>query len=176
MGQHLISEIENSNNGLRPLLKQSALDLLAYCRERDWSGWDPYDGLNSPLFTTTPLLQNYFCRLAFIQFCKRSPINFRPLFRVPKQQNPKGLALFSTALLSFARQGLAEGEEARQLFLQLIEARSKGMEFSCWGYNFPWQTRSYLVPRFTPNIICTTFAANALLDGYEAFAETDCLC
>ena len=36
-----------------------------------------------------------------------------------------------------------------------------------WGYNFDWQTRGSLIPRVTPNIICTTFAANALLDCYE---------
>ena len=30
---------------------------------------------------------------------KRSPINFRPLLGITKQQNPKGLALFATALL-----------------------------------------------------------------------------
>jgi hypothetical protein len=45
----------------------------------------------------------------------------------------------------------------------------------CWGYNFDWQSRNYLVPRFTPNIICTTFAGNALLDAYEKLKENSYL-
>lgn len=39
------------------------------------------------------------------------------------------------------------------------------------GINFSWQTRTYLVPRGTPNIICTTFAGNALLDAYDHFRD-----
>ena len=37
----------------------------------------------------------------------------------------------------------------------------------CWGYSFPWQTRTIIVPRGEPNIVCTVFVANALLDAYE---------
>ncbi len=37
----------------------------------------------------------------------------------------------------------------------------------CWGYSFPWQTRTVLVPGGAPNLVCTTFVANALLDAYE---------
>ena len=39
--------------------------------------------------------------------------------------------------------------------------------YFCWGYSFPWQTRTILVPRGAPNLVCTTFVANALLDAYE---------
>jgi hypothetical protein len=156
-----------SNQTSHSWLVEPIEQLLGYCRRNQWAGWDPYDGLNSPLFRL-PLLQNRLCRLAFIQFCKRSPLNFRPLFRVPRQKNPKGLALFSSALLGLHRLGLAEGGETKQVLAELISASSSGWKFTCWGYNFDWQTRTYLVPRFTPNIICTTFAGNALLDAYEA--------
>ncbi len=39
--------------------------------------------------------------------------------------------------------------------------------YYCWGYSFPWQTRTVLVPRGYPNLVCTVFVANALLDAYE---------
>jgi hypothetical protein len=38
----------------------------------------------------------------------------------------------------------------------------------CWGYSFPWQGRSVLAPRGEPNLVCTVFVANALLDLYES--------
>ena len=41
----------------------------------------------------------------------------------------------------------------------------------CWGYSFPWQTRTILVPRAAPNLVCTTFVADALLDAYEIEKE-----
>jgi hypothetical protein len=148
--------------------------LLNYCRQNHWAGWDPYDGLSSPLFRL-PFLQNHLCRLVFIQFYKRSPVNLRPLFRVPKEKNPKGVALFSSALVRLARLGLADETEAKQMMAELLSLRSPGWKPACWGYNFDWQTRSYLVPRFSPNIICTTFAANALLDGYDAYGNGDWL-
>jgi hypothetical protein len=47
--------------------------------------------------------------------------------------------------------------------------------YSCWGYSFPWQTRTILVPRAAPNLVCTTFVANALLSVYEKYADAYCL-
>jgi len=49
----------------------------------------------------------------------------------------------------------------------LVSLRSKDTPYWCWGYNFPWQTRGVLVPRWAPNLVCTTFAASGLLDAFE---------
>ena len=68
--------------------------LKLYCEKENFKGWDPYDGFNSALFQSTPLKYWDVGRLAWIQFFKRSPINFRTLFFVPKQHNAKGVALF----------------------------------------------------------------------------------
>lgn len=53
--------------------------------------------------------------------------------------------------------------------------RSPGIPYWCWGYSFPWQTQTLLVPRGAPNLVCTTFVANALLDAYEANLGSDYL-
>jgi hypothetical protein len=45
-----------------------------------------------------------------------------------------------------------------------VHLRSDRYSYHCWGYGFDWQTRTDLVPGKVPNIICTTFVANALLD------------
>ena len=149
------------------------LQLLNYCRMRNWAGYDPYDALNSKLFNALPFLQFRLPRLVFTQALKRSPIILRPLLLVPRTQNPKGLALFVAALLKLARTGLLSEQKniAVELADKLLELRSEKMQHACWGYNFPWQTRITLVPRGCPNIICTTFAANALLDLYEQISQ-----
>lgn len=146
--------------------------LLQYCRGHDWAGYDPYDALNSRLLRKLGLLNSSFTRLAFTQLLKRSPVNLRGLLLVPKEQNPKGIAVFLSALVRLSQLGLVPASEARALAGRLLGLRSKNQPYACWGYNFGWQTRNYLVPHGTPNIICTTFAANALLDAHAVFGDT----
>jgi len=150
------------------MAREVTVQLLNYCRAHDWAGHDPYDALNSRLFNALPFLQFTLPRLVFTQVLKRSPVNLRPLLLVPRTQNPKGLSLFVAALLKLQRAGLLSDHSMTvDLADRLLELRSEKMQYACWGYNFPWQTRITLVPRGCPNIICTTFAANALLDFYE---------
>lgn len=157
-------------------LEEITLKLLAYCQRNDWAGYDPYDALNSRVFRATPFFRSKYCRIAFTQFMKRSPINLRPLLGVPKKRNPKGTALFISALLNLKRAQLfSDDATIHSLTDDLIASRSKGQSHACWGYSFDWQTRGYLVPEGSPNIICTTFAGNALLDAWETYKRQDCL-
>jgi len=146
-----------------------ATALLRYCHSQNWTGYDPYDGLNSKIFQAFRFLHFKYPRLAFIQMMKRSPINLRSLLLVPKTQNPKGIALFLTAIIKLYNLGLVHNDE-------LIDTLSKkllslaSLNDGCragWGYNFDWQARTGFEPLGTPNIICTTFAGNALLDTYK---------
>lgn len=144
--------------------------LLDYCRGQDWAGYDPYDALNSRVFSAIPFFRNRLCRIAFTQFMKRSPVNFRPLLGVSRKRNPKGTALFISALLKLKQADLPlDDGSILSLVDDLMASRSSGQTLACWGYSFDWQTRGYLVPEGSPNIICTTFAGNALLDAWEAY-------
>jgi hypothetical protein len=149
-------------------LETTLLKLLAYCSRNAWAGYDPYDALNSRVFQSLPFLNSRLPRLVLTQALKRSPINFRRLLLVPKTQNPKAIALFLSALLKLDRIGRADPKAAIVMMIErLIALRSPGVPYWCWGYSFPWQTRTELVPRGAPNLIGTTFAANAFLDAYE---------
>lgn len=154
--------------------RSAALKVLAYCQANDWSGHDPYDALNSRIFKALPFLDVRLPRLALTQVIKRSPFNLRALLLIPKTQNPKGLALFMTAFLKLSKFGLLdhENEFVGIMAEKLCSLRSPKIPYWCWGYSFPWQTRTLLVPRWAPNLVCTTFVANALLDLYEANHET----
>ena len=149
-------------------VETAAQKLAAYCRANNWAGYDPYDAVNSGLFTTLPFLNSRLPRLALTQALKRSPINVRGLLRIPKTQNPKAIALFLSAFLK-APELAASGPDdvAGSLAEILIALRSPDTAYWCWGYSFPWQTRTILVPRAAPSLVCTVFAAEALLDLYE---------
>jgi len=99
--------------------------LWEWCRARDFAGYDPFDGLNSRLFSALPLRHSRTARLAWTQLFKRSPLNLRSLALVPSGRNSKGTALFALAALAdFRRLGTAESEaEARALLDDLIQER-----------------------------------------------------
>jgi hypothetical protein len=107
---------------------------------------------------------------------KRSPINIRRLALIPKTQNAKAIALFLSAFLKLSKLDLGDLHSLIALMIErLIALRSPGLPYSCWGYSFPWQTRTIVVPTATPNLVCTTFVANALLDAYEQRQDSRCL-
>jgi len=154
------------------ILKQSILKLSVYCSQNNWSGFDPFDGLNSRIFRAIPIAQNRIGRLIFIQAMKRSPLNFRRIFLVPKGENPKGLAVFCSALLILSEIGLIKNNDiVTHLLKRLIDLKSPNNPYFCWGYNFDWQSRAFFLPKFTPNIICTTFVGNVFIDAYNKFAD-----
>src|SRR4029077_6372674 len=99
-------------------------------------------------------------------FNKRSPINFRPLVRIARARNAKGIALFALAALAeYRRSPGSEAEaEARELLEDLMWMGLKGFKGAAWGYNFDWQSRSFFAPRGTPTIVATAFAARALCE------------
>ena len=154
----------------------ASLKLLAYCRANDWAGHDPYDALNSRIFAALPFLDSRLPRLLATQALKRSPVDLRRLMLIPPTQNPKALALFLAAALKLERVAASQVAGLPELMTErLIALRSPGTPYWCWGYSFPWQTRTLVVPRGTPNLVCTTFVAGALLDAYEQRGDPRCL-
>lgn len=150
--------------------------LVSYCRASDWRGHDPYDALNSPIFRHLPFLDHRLPRLVFTQALKRSPVNFRRLLRIPTTQNPKAIALFLSAFVMLKRaEGISEKGDIDFFVDRLCDLKSPGANYCCWGYSFPWQTRTIVVPSRAPNLVCTCFVANALLDAFDQLHDPRCL-
>ncbi len=116
-----------------------------FCAAHDWRGFDPYDGLNSPL---ARLLPGKKARQAWTQLHRRSPVNLRPLVGIKPTLNPKALALFA----------MGNGDPKLRKLLESLRNPDGG-----WGYPFAWQSRAFYAPRGTSNLICTAFAAKAFL-------------
>lgn len=157
-------------------IKGCIVSLMDYCKRNDWAGFDPYDALNSRVFNRTPFAKSRVCRIAVTQIMKRLPINIRPLLLVSREQNPKALALFLMTFVKLSKLGLLSQKHLIEFMVErLVAWRSPNTSYWCWGYSFPWQTRTQMVPRWSPNLVCTSFVANALLDAYEVNQEVRCL-
>lgn len=157
-------------------IEAALLKLLAYCRANDWAGYEPYDALNSPLFRVLPFLDSRIPRLVLTQALKRSPIDLRRLMLIDRTQNPKAVAIFLSAFVRLSKirvGGSGDSEDYVELMIERLTAlRSRRADYWCWGYSFPWQTRTVLVPRWSPNLVCTSFAASALVEAYEQRRES----
>ncbi len=154
---------------------KTALDMLTqWIESEDYKGYDPYDMLNSPFLKR---LKGKKLRFYAQQIGRYSPINFRRLFGVDEDYNPKGLALISQAYLNLFQ---ITGENAyldkgRSLIEKLKELRYQGVEEYCWGYNFPWASRSFSLPAYEPSIVVSSFVGDMLLNYYEITNEREFL-
>jgi hypothetical protein len=148
--------------------------LKSYCEKEDFKGWDPYDGLNSKIFRFFKLNKIRFCRLAWIQIFKRSPINLRNITLVEKGYNPKGLGLFLSAYCNLYKIEKKEEYLSKINFLaeKIIQTKTLGYSGSCWGYNFDWQSRLEFMPDKTPTVVATSFVSYGLLDAYDITGNT----
>ena len=146
--------------------------LETWLKSEQYRGWDPHDGLNSPLLKALTF-KNRYLGIAVFQFFKRCPVNLRPLFGIRKEFNSKGVGLFLSAYLK--KYDLTkDGEDlkrARLFFRWLEENASKGYSGYCWGYNFDWPNRAFYAKKGTPTIVNTSFIANAFIDAYQLLGD-----
>ncbi len=156
-------------------------ELFAFCEAENFAGYDPFDGLNSRIFQASPLKNSRFARLAWLQMVKRSAKNLRPLLKIEKGVNAKGIALFALAELSRFRatQNKKHAANAKNLLEKLLELKIELpkdkyiKQKSAFGYNFDWQSRVFFAPQGTPTIVPTAFAAQALTEAYRLFGNED---
>ena len=149
-------------------VEQALYQLETWIERESFQGWDPYDALNSPLLKRMTFRSRFF-GIAWVQLLKRSPLNMRPLLRVPKGYNPKGMGLFmSSYLRKYQLTGDPKALDRVRFFAEwLYKNISPGYSGACWGYNFDWPNRGFFAPAGTPTAVNTAFIASAFLDLYE---------
>lgn len=141
-------------------------------READYAGWDPFDGLNSKLFASTPLNAWPLARLAWTQLFKRMPINLRGLALVSKTANPVTIALAAEIK---RRQGdFRAAFERVEKLLSMATASNDPVAFG-WGYPFAWQAKVFYVKKHEPNIIATAYALRELSNWKHVPAVQDAI-
>jgi hypothetical protein len=149
--------------------------LRDYIKREGYAGYDPYDGLNSPLFKLPILRSNKFIRFAFQQIFRRIPINLRGLLGIKKGINPVTLGLCIQAYTYLSMINEEEKEfylnEIKNLLEILVNLSSKGYSGFCWGYNFDWEARYTKIPAYTPTVVATGLITNGLFVYYKAYSD-----
>lgn len=150
-------------------------DVLAYARERDYTGWDYGDGMSSRILQALPV-DNKWMNIAFQETIKRFPVNVRPLFLVEQRRNYKGTALFAMANQTADQLGLDNQKsrydvdyrrEAYDLLNWLVDNQCDGYKGYCGGHQHRIQLLSGQGKPSQPDLVSTSFGVKALLRGGE---------
>jgi len=155
------------------LITESLDKLQLYIENENYRGWDPYDALSSPLFKLPFFKSNKFIRFASQQAVKRSPVNLRPLLRIPKGYNPVTIGLvlqgycYQIENSKFKTQNSKINSKINLLVDELERLQSKGYSGTCWGYDFDWEARHAKIPAYQPTVVATGFITNALFICYS---------
>jgi hypothetical protein len=156
----------------RPIESQ-LLSTLTYARERDYTGWDLYDGESSRLLQMLPVDRPWL-NLIFQQVVRRSPVNVRPFLLVEQRRSFMGAALF--ALTNFTAHELTGDEtfskEGLALCDWLLTEDRNGYTGFCGGHNHPFQGLDHRSPRREPDVVSTAQAVRALLAASKYGDET----
>lgn len=156
-------------------IRQSLFLLLRHMEREEFKGYDPYDGLTSPLFKLPLLSSHHKIRFYSQQVVKRSRLNLRPLLGIRKNLNPVtlGLAVQAYAALYKSTAKNEYRQQAESLISKLTTLRANGFHGSCWGYDFPWEARYATIPAYQPTVVATGIIANGLFEAHRAMQSVE---
>jgi len=139
-----------------------------YVRTHNYSGFDPYDALNS---NNIKSLKNTYLKLMVTQIFVYSPVNFRKFFKTTPGKNPKAFGLFLQAYCKLLKAKILDKDEfdliSHELTDFLIKNHSKGYSGYCWGLLFDWQDITRYLDSGVPTIVPTSYIGQSFLDLYE---------
>jgi hypothetical protein len=141
-----------------------------------YRGYDPYDVLQSPLFSLPILRSNATVRFLSQQLFRRVPWNLRPALGIAPGYNPVTLGLCLHAYADLLRgmpARLADWErEIDHCVAELVRLQSPGYSGACWGYDFDWEGRYARIPATMPTVVATGFITNALFHLHTVTGNT----
>lgn len=152
-------------------LQVSLHRLQEWIEENDYRGYEPFDGLASPLRPLT--FNNLLLERLLQQAVRQSPINLRPLLGIKPQASTKGRGYMAWGYLQMFRStgDPAYKEKAIQCLDWLDQNKAPGYAHHSWGNHFDFSSRVGKLPRFEPIIVWTGLIGQAYLDAYEILGD-----
>ena len=155
-----------SNTKLRRFL-QSAMAVQAWVEAHHYRGYEPFDGLSSPLRTLT--LRNLFAERILQQVVRQSPVNIRPLIGIKPLDSTKGRGMMAWGYLLLHR---ATGDEsywtrATECLRWLDGHKSPKYKKHSWANYFDFSSRSGAYFKHDSIIVWTSLIARAYLEAFE---------
>lgn len=152
-------------------IKEAAEKLLNYIVKDGYSGYDPYDGLMSPVMKLPLIRSTKIIKFGTQQIIRRLPINTRQALGIKKSINPVTLGLsiqaYTYLCMVYPEKKSKYIESIEKLRHKLSLLKSKGFSGDCWGYDFDWVARYASIEAFKPTVVATGMITNGLYEYYK---------
>ncbi len=154
-------------------VESTFINLHRYLKQNDYKGWE-YDDLLASKPVNTLTFNSLWLKIAAVQVAKRSPINLRPLLRVPKLHSTKAFGFITKGYLLH---DLYTGDEkyradALQSLEWLLKNACKGYSGYCWGNDFDFASRAGFFPKEIPTIVWTSHIQEAFEMAYQSTGDS----
>jgi hypothetical protein len=149
----------------------SILGLEKWVEAHAYKGYEPFDGLSSPLRSLT--FGNLLLDRLLLQLVRQSPWNLRPILGIRPLDSTIGRGYMAWGYCDMFRlTGDQRYKEKTDACLEwLIENKSPGYDDYSWGKHFDFASRGGLYVAFEPILVWTALIAHAFLEAYETFGN-----
>lgn len=156
---------------MKQIVRNSIGGLAEWVETHNYQAYDPGDGDLSFLRHAT--FDVPFLRRLLTAAVLRVPFHIRPWIGIKPHRSTKGMGYMAwgyTKLYSLTGEELYR-QRAEACLDWLIQNRSPGYDFYCWGNHFSFSTRAGTIPRHTPTIVWSSLIGLAFLEAYEVIGE-----
>ncbi len=157
---------EATDSMLRLLLKSSGA-VQGWVESHGYRGYEPFDGLSSPLKKLT--FGNLLAERILQQAVRQSPINIRPLVGIKPLESTKGRGMMAWGYLLLHRtSGISDyWDKAVDCLRWLDTHRSPKFEKHSWANYFDFSSRGGSYFKDDSIIVWTSHIAQAYLEAFE---------
>jgi len=155
----------------REIIENSIRRLGTWVEDRHYRGYEPFDGLSSPLRRLTfgsPLLSRIL-----MQLVRQSPLNLRPLLGIVPLESTKGRGYMAAGYLA-RWQTTGDGQyrdKAVACLEWLMEHKSPRFDEYSWANHFDFVGRGGLYEKDDSIIVWSALIGQAFLDGYASLSD-----
>jgi rhamnogalacturonyl hydrolase YesR len=145
-----------------------ALQLVQkWVEDRDYRGYEPFDGLSSWARALT--LRNQFAERLLQQAIRQSPLNLRPLMGVRPKESTKGRGYMALGYLMLYKATRDEQflEKATRCLEWLDKQKAPRFQHHSWSNHFDFVSRGGGYTKDDPIIVWTALIGHAYIEAFE---------
>jgi rhamnogalacturonyl hydrolase YesR len=151
----------------RQLIEDSLDHVQQWVEDRNYRGYEPFDGLSSWFRPLT--FGNLFAERLLLQLVRQSPVNLRPLMGISPKDSTKGRGYMAHGyLFRYKTTGKAEYLQKAEACLDWLD-HHKARRFTkhSWSNHFDFSSRGGSYTSEDPIIVWTVLIGFAYLEAYE---------
>jgi rhamnogalacturonyl hydrolase YesR len=155
------------NSTALPRLVKSADAVRRWVEEKDYRGYEPFDGLSSPLRVLT--FRNLLAERIMQQAVRQSPVNIRPLVGIKPLDSTKGRGMMAWGYLLLHRAtGHADYWAKAVACLKWLDThKSPKFQKHSWANYFDFSSRGGAYYKDDSIIVWTSHIVQAYLEAFE---------